>query len=77
MKKLFGLLLSFIVGIGALMSCSTTPYTVKQSVNSALLEQKTVFLDVVLMQRNFPVLPIVDAGMYRASVEGGTRSSNP
>jgi hypothetical protein len=66
--------MSSIVGFGVLMSCATSPYTVNQSVSPALLEQKTVFLDTVLMQRNLPVLPLIDAGIYRVAVEAAKES---
>ncbi|MDR0639566.1 MAG: hypothetical protein LBG27_11825 [Spirochaetaceae bacterium] len=70
MKKLFGLVLSVIgiCTIASIASCASAPYKVLQTGDSAVLGQKTVFLDVALAPRSLAVLPLIDAGIYNAGV---------
>jgi hypothetical protein len=73
MKRLFGFILP-VVGVCMMVSCTSLPYEVAQKGDPAVLGQKTVFLDAVLLPRSLAVLPLIDAGIYNAAVAGAEKS---
>jgi hypothetical protein len=73
MKKLCGFIVP-VIGVCIIASCASLPYEVVQKGDPAVLGQKTVFLDTVLLPRSLALFPLVDAGIYNAAVASAQAS---